>query len=103
MFDFQNYLWKLAAFSIILILLFVGCAAESEDSSSSSTSFSIGGTVTGFSGVLIIQNNSGDDTVVEQTGSENVSFTFKTRISSGSPYIVSSFLLQILFFLYVIF
>ena len=90
MIDFQNYLWKLAACSIISILLFVGCAAENEDSSSSSSSsFNIGGTVTGLSGVLIIQNNSGDDTVVEQTGSEDVSFTFKTRISSGSAYSVS--------------
>ena len=69
MFDFQNYHWKLTAFSIISILLFVGCAAENEDSSSSSSSsFNIGGTVTGLSGVLIIQNNSGDDTVVKQTG-----------------------------------
>jgi len=89
-FDFQNYLWKLAACSIISILLFVGCAAENEDSSSSSSSsFNIGGTVTGLSGVLIIQNNSGDDTVVEQTGSGDVSFTFKTSISSGSTYSVS--------------
>jgi len=86
----QNYHWKLAACSIISILLFVGCAAENEDSSSSSSSsFNIGGTVTGLSGVLIIQNNSGDDTVVEQTGSEDVSFTFKTSISSGSAYSVS--------------
>ena len=90
MFDFQNYHWKLTAFSIISILLFVGCAAENEGSSSSSSSaFNIGGTVTGLSGVLIIQNNSGDDTVVKQTGSEDVSFTFKTRISSGSAYSVS--------------
>ncbi len=90
MFYFQNYHWKLAACSIISILLFVGCAAENEDSSSSSSSsFNIGGTVTGLSGVLIIQNNSGDDTVVEQTGSEDVSFTFKTSISSGSAYSVS--------------
>jgi len=89
-FDFQNYHWKLTAFSIISILLFVGCAAENEGSSSSSSSaFNIGGTVTGLSGVLIIQNNSGDDTVVEQTGSEDVSFTFKTSISSGSAYSVS--------------
>ena len=90
MFDFQNYHWKLTAFSIISILLFVGCAAENEDSSSSSSSsFNIGGTVTSLSGVLIIQNNSGDDTVVEQTGSEDVSFTFKTSISSVSTYSVS--------------
>ncbi len=90
MFDFQNYHWKLTAFSIISILLFVGCAAENEGSSSSSSSaFNIGGTVTGLSGVLIIQNNSGDDTVVKQTGSDDVSFTFKTSISSGSAYSVS--------------
>ncbi|MGY8700539.1 MAG: hypothetical protein ACKVJ3_05190, partial [bacterium] len=87
---FQNYHWKLAACSIISILLFVGCAAENEDSSSSSSSsFNISGTVTGLSGVLIIQNNSGDDTVVEQTESEDVIFTFKTNISSGSTYSVS--------------
>jgi len=88
-FYFQNYQWKLAAFSIILILLFVGCAAEDEESSSSSSSFNIGGTVTGLSGVLIIQNNSGDDTVIEQTGADDISFTFQDRVSSGSTYSVS--------------
>jgi hypothetical protein len=88
-FYFQNYQWKLAAFSIILILLFVGCAAENEESSSSSSSFNIGGTVTGLSGVLIIQNNSGDDTVLDQTGSWDGSFTFKSSISSGSTYSIS--------------
>ena len=38
---------------------------------------------------MIIENNSGDDTVVEQTGSGDVSFTFNTSISSGSTYSVS--------------
>ena len=89
MFYFHNYQWKLAAFSIILILLFVGCAAEDEESSSSGSSFNIGGTVTGLSGVLIIQNNSGDDTVLDQTGSWDGSFTFQDRVSSGSTYSVS--------------
>ena len=85
MFNFQFYHWKLAACFIISILLFVGCAAENKDSSSSSsTTFSISGTVTGLSGVLVIQNNSADYPVIEQTGTEDVSFTFKARISSGS-------------------
>jgi len=84
-FNFQFYHWKLAACFIISILLFFGCAAENKDSSSSSsTTFSISGTVTGLSGVLVIQNNSADYTVIEQTGTEDVSFTFKARISSGS-------------------
>ena len=101
MFDFRYYHWKLATCSIISILLFFGCAEENaeenKDSSSSSsitysssiTTYSIGGTVTGLSGFLVIQNNSADDTVIEQTGTDNVSFTFKTRISSGSAYSVS--------------
>lgn len=91
MFNFRYYHWKLATCSIILILSFFGCADENKDSSSSSssTSYSIGGTVTGLSGVLVIQNNGADNTVIEQTGTDDVSFSFKTRISSGNAYSVS--------------
>ena len=90
MFYFRNYHWKLITFFISSILLFFGCAAENTDSgSSSSTTYSIGGTVTGLSGVLVIQNNSADYTVIEQTGADDISFTFQDRVSSGSAYSVS--------------
>ena len=89
MFNFQFYHWKLAACFIISILLFFGCAAENKDSSSSSsTTFSISGTVTGLSGVLVIQNNSADYKVIERTGTEDVSFTFKA-LSVPEAHIVS--------------
>ena len=67
MFDFRYYHWKLATCSIISILLFFGCAEENaeenKDSSSTSsitysssiTTYSIGGTVTGLSGFLVIK------------------------------------------------
>ena len=90
MFYFRNYHWKLITFFISSILLFFGCASENTDSSSSSSpTYSIGGTVTGLSGVLVIQNNSADYTVIEQTGADDISFTFQDRVSSGSTYSVS--------------
>ncbi len=91
MFNCRHYNWKQAACIIISILLFFGCADDNKDSSSSSssTTYSIGGTVTGLSGVFVIQNNGADDTVIEQTGADDVSFAFQTRISSGNAYSVT--------------
>jgi large repetitive protein len=51
--------------------------------SCSTTTFTVGGVVSGLvSGGLVLQNNAGDDFSVSADGS----FTFATRIASGSPY-----------------
>jgi phosphodiesterase/alkaline phosphatase D-like protein len=47
--------------------------------------YSIGGSVSGLTGILVLQNNSGDDLTL----ASNDSFTFNTSIASGNPYSVS--------------
>jgi hypothetical protein len=47
-------------------------------------SYTIGGTVSGLSGTLVLQNNGGDDLSVTGT-----SFTFATRIANGEAYNVT--------------
>jgi hypothetical protein len=47
--------------------------------------YTIGGTVTGLSGSLVLQDNSGDN----KTVSSNGAFTFATQIASGSAYNVT--------------
>lgn len=46
--------------------------------------FAIGGTVTGLSGTLVLQNNGGDDLSLNVNGP----FTFTTGVKSGAPYSV---------------
>ncbi len=53
-----------------------------------SGSFTVAGTVTGLTGTgLVLQNNAGDNLAVTANGS----FTFKTAIAKGQPYLVSVF------------
>ena len=45
------------------------------------TSFSVGGTVSGLSGTVVLQDNGGDNLSVSASGS----FTFATTVASGAP------------------
>ena len=47
--------------------------------------YSIGGTVAGLTGTVVLQNNGGDDVALGRDGP----FAFDTRIPSGSPYSVT--------------
>ncbi len=47
--------------------------------------YDIGGTVTGLTGTLVLQNNGGDDLTITNDGS----FTFNTPITDGNSYAVS--------------
>jgi len=51
----------------------------------SSSTYSVGGTVSGLAGTLVLQNNAGDNLTVSGNGL----FTFVTRIAAGSPYKVT--------------
>ena len=51
----------------------------------SATQFTVGGSVTGLVGTLVLQNNGGDDATVTAPGS----FTFATPIDTGNTYAVS--------------
>ena len=54
-------------------------------SGGSTASYSIGGTVSGLSGSLVLQDNGGDDLSVSASGP----FTFNTKLTSGTPYNVT--------------
>jgi hypothetical protein len=54
-------------------------------SGSSTASYSIGGTVTGLSGTMVLQDNGGDNLSVTANGS----FTFNSKLASGTPYNVT--------------
>jgi hypothetical protein len=61
-------------------------AKKTKDSSTGgATSYTIGGTVSGLSGTLVLQNNGADDLSLTNNGS----FTFATRIADGEAYDVS--------------
>ena len=49
------------------------------------TQYTIGGTVTGLSGTVVLQDNGGDNLSVTQNGS----FTFATKVNSGGAYSVT--------------
>ena len=75
---------------LLIILIHFGCAPSSEEENSSQSSYSVGGTVSGLSsGALVLQNNGGDDLLINQSGSEDISFNFPGKMSSGASYDVS--------------
>src|SRR5712691_3907334 len=49
------------------------------------TSYTIGGTVSGLTGTVVLQNNGGDDLTL----STNAAFTFATSVASGNTYNVT--------------
>jgi uncharacterized protein (TIGR03790 family) len=49
------------------------------------TVYTIGGNISGLTGILVLQNNSGDNLSISANGS----FTFATSISDGNPYSVT--------------
>ena len=51
----------------------------------STNTYSVGGTISGLSGTVILLNNGGDD----KTVTSNDSFTFSTPVAQGSPYVVT--------------
>lgn len=51
----------------------------------STTQFSVGGSVSGLSGTLVLQNNGGDDATLTADGA----FTFPTQVATGGDYLVT--------------
>ena len=78
----------------IVALVLAGCGGGGSGSTPSSqsstppptTQYSIGGSVSGLSGTgLVLQDNGADNLTVSQNGS----FTFVTKVNSGSAYDVT--------------
>jgi len=74
--------------TLIACVLVVGCGGGGGGSTSTSppASFTVGGTISGLTGSVILQNNGGDTITVSANGS----FSFPTAISSGGQYAVTA-------------
>jgi len=76
----SRFLILLSTFSFLILLQ--GC---SSGGGGAPTTYTIGGTLNGLSGTLILQNNGGDDLTLTADGS----FTFSSALSNGAAYSVT--------------
>ena len=67
------------AFALIALAALSACGGSSD------TKYSIGGTATGLTGTLVLQNNGSDSLTVTANGA----FTFKNKVKSGAAYAVT--------------
>lgn len=65
--------------------LLTACGGSSSTGTTSATSYSVGGSVSGLSGTLVLQDNGGDNLSISQNGS----FAFMTTLAPGASYSVS--------------
>lgn len=73
---------------VIAGALFIGiisCSKDDDDAAATSPTYSVGGTVSGLSGTVVLQNNEGNDLSI----TENGSFTFTTALADKAEYKVS--------------
>lgn len=71
--------------ALAIAVLLTGCGGSSTSGTTSPTTYSVGGTVQGLSGTVVLQNNGGDNL----TQSSNGNFAFKTTLAPGSAYSVT--------------
>src|SRR5258708_11732188 len=67
------------------LLVLYACSGGGGGGASSVASFTIGGTVSGLSGTVVLQNNGGDNLTISANGG----FTFPTALANTSPYAVT--------------
>lgn len=69
--------------TLLLAALLAGCGGGGSDSGA--TTYSVGGTISGLDGTLVLQNNGGDNL----SRSTNGAFNFGTRLPAGSAHAVT--------------
>ena len=74
-------------FPIFILLWLAGCNGGGDNSAPAGggTNFTVGGTVSGLSGTVVLQNNTGND----MTLSANNAFSFTTAMATGGNYSVT--------------
>jgi N-acetylneuraminic acid mutarotase len=74
------------AFSAVgFAVLVVGCGGSKSGSTSSPTTYSVGGTLSGLNGTIVLQNNGGDTLTLAANGD----FAFPTTLAPGSAFAVT--------------
>lgn len=76
---------KLIYGALLLASAFLTACGGGGGTTAPAATYSVGGTINGLSGTVVLQNNGGDNLTLSATGS----FTFSTKIASGSPYNVT--------------
>ncbi|MCP5501116.1 MAG: Ig-like domain-containing protein [Leptospiraceae bacterium] len=71
--------------NIATTLSFTTMADPGTNTNTTTTTYTIGGTLSGLSGILVLQNNAGDNLSLTANGS----FSFGTAVNSGSNYSVT--------------
>ncbi|MCX7633125.1 MAG: hypothetical protein N2Z22_07325, partial [Turneriella sp.] len=80
----MRILWYMA---LVLTLACKTYLGQADKDKSGQPLYTVGGTVTGLSGTLVLQNNGGDDLILTADGN----FTFATALPNGATYHVTIF------------
>jgi uncharacterized delta-60 repeat protein len=73
---------KLAALMLIASLAAGNCVPEETNADEETASYSVGGSVSGLNGTVVLTNNGGDDLTITADGS----FTFASSVADGGAY-----------------
>src|SRR5438309_935694 len=69
------------------LLALSACNGRGDGGTGPASSFAIGGTTSGLSGTVVLQNNGGDNLTISVNGG----FTFAAALANASPYAVTVF------------
>jgi DNA-binding beta-propeller fold protein YncE len=70
---------------LVFCLLVMCCGCGGDGNNNTSRTYTVGGTVTGLNGILVLQNNGGNNRTVTANGL----FTFSAALNNGAPYSVT--------------
>ncbi len=70
---------------LIVVLTFSACGSSSGGGGNGTPSYTVGGTVSGLTGTVVLQNNESDDLTITADGA----FTFATKVADGGAYSVT--------------
>lgn len=69
----------------ILLVVGIGGCGGTGSSTAAQTLFTVGGTITGLAGTVVLQNNAANDLTITESGT----FTFTTEVADGAAYAVT--------------
>ena len=77
--------WLVCSLVVVVGAMGTGCGGSSRSTTTPAATYTVGGTLTGLSGTVVLQNNAADDLTL----TEDDSFTFATALADGATYEVT--------------
>src|SRR6266853_2077041 len=77
---------QISGFCALVLVLFVAACGKG-GGGGGTTAYTVGGTITGLSGTVVLQNSGGNNLTISANGA----FTFSNSVASGSHYAVTVF------------